>query len=110
MQVEDTGRYSCLATSSAGDDDKEFLVRVHGEFILMLLHRFWSHEDIQCLLNIIFVSVVPPNIAGESGVQDVSVLQNRQVTLECRSNAVPPPTLSWLKDGAPLKVSRIRQL
>uniref|UniRef100_A0A8B9H3J1 Hemicentin 1 n=1 Tax=Astyanax mexicanus TaxID=7994 RepID=A0A8B9H3J1_ASTMX len=74
--AQDTGRYSCLATSSAGDDDKEFLVRVH----------------------------VPPNIAGETGVQDVSVIQNRQVTLECKSDAVPPPTLSWLKDGIPLKV------
>ncbi|XP_053341492.1 hemicentin-1 [Clarias gariepinus] len=82
-QVEDTGRYSCVATSPAGDDDKEFLVRVH----------------------------VPPNIAGESGVQDISVLQNRQVTLECRSDAVPPPTLSWLKDGAQLKASpRVRVL
>ncbi|TSL47575.1 Hemicentin-1 [Bagarius yarrelli] len=83
VQVEDTGRYSCLATSPAGDDDKEFLVRVH----------------------------VPPNIAGESVVQNVSVLQNRQVTLECRSDAVPPPTLSWLKDGALLKASpRLRVL
>ncbi|XP_047673954.1 hemicentin-1 isoform X2 [Tachysurus fulvidraco] len=83
VQVEDTGRYSCLATSPAGDDDKEFLVRVH----------------------------VPPNIAGEIGVQDVSVLQNRQVTLECRSDAVPPPILSWLKEGAPLKASpRVRVL
>lgn len=31
VQVENTGRYTCLATSPAGDDDKEFLVRVHGE-------------------------------------------------------------------------------
>lgn len=31
IQLEDTGRYSCLANSPAGDDDKEFLVRVHGE-------------------------------------------------------------------------------
>lgn len=30
VQVEDAGRYSCLANSPAGDDDKEFLVRVHG--------------------------------------------------------------------------------
>ncbi|XP_062857960.1 hemicentin-1 [Trichomycterus rosablanca] len=82
-QVEDTGRYSCLATSPAGDDDKEFLVMVH----------------------------VPPNIAGENVVQDVSVLQNRQVTLECKSDAVPPPTQSWLKHGAPLKLSpRVRVL
>ncbi|KTF76822.1 hypothetical protein cypCar_00021533 [Cyprinus carpio] len=76
-QMENTGRYTCLATSPAGDDDKEFLVRVH----------------------------VPPNIAGDRGVQDVSVLQNRQVTLECKSDAVPPPTLTWLKDGAPMKIN-----
>lgn len=29
-QLEDTGRYSCLASSPAGDDDKEFQVLVHG--------------------------------------------------------------------------------
>ncbi|XP_071373120.1 hemicentin-1, partial [Centroberyx affinis] len=82
-QVEDTGRYTCLANSPAGDDDKEFLVRVH----------------------------VPPNIAGESMPQDVSVLQSRQVTLECKSDAVPPPTLTWLKDGQPLQASaRVRIL
>ncbi|XP_028259472.1 hemicentin-1 [Parambassis ranga] len=82
-QLEDTGRYSCLANSPAGDDDKEFLVRVH----------------------------VPPNIAGESTPQDVSVLQNRQVTLECKSDAVPPPTLTWLKDGKPLQATaRVRIL
>lgn len=55
--------------------------------------------------NDVNLSTVPPNIAGESGVQDVSVLKNRQVTLECKSDAVPPPALSWLKNGAPLKVS-----
>ncbi|MBN3302329.1 HMCN1 protein, partial [Amia calva] len=82
-QVENTGRYTCLASSPAGDDDKEFLVRVH----------------------------VPPNIAGESRPQDLSVLQNRQVTLECKSDAVPPPTLTWLKDGEPLQASpRLRVL
>ncbi|XP_077463990.1 hemicentin-1 [Stigmatopora argus] len=82
-QLLDTGRYNCLANSPAGDDDKEFVVRVH----------------------------VPPNIVGKSTPQDVSVLQNRQVTLECKSDAVPPPTLSWLKDSQPLQVStRVRLL
>uniref|UniRef100_A0A8C3XYG7 Hemicentin-1 n=1 Tax=Catharus ustulatus TaxID=91951 RepID=A0A8C3XYG7_CATUS len=70
-QVEDTGRYTCLASSPAGDDDKEYLVRVH----------------------------VPPNIAGTAGPQELAVLQNSQVILECRSDAVPPPTISWLKNG-----------
>ena len=48
---------------------------------------------------------VPPNIAGESSPQNVSVLQNRQVTLECKSDAVPPPTLTWLKDDQPVQVN-----
>ncbi|XP_009996158.1 PREDICTED: hemicentin-1 [Chaetura pelagica] len=82
-QVEDTGRYTCLASSPAGDDDKEYLVRVH----------------------------VPPNIAGTSGPQDVTVLQNRQVLLECKSDAVPPPTISWLKNEELLEGSpRVRIL
>ncbi|XP_019355735.1 hemicentin-1 isoform X2 [Alligator mississippiensis] len=82
-QVEDTGRYTCLASSPAGDDDKEYLVRVH----------------------------VPPNIAGTSGPQDVTVLQNRQVILECKSDAVPPPTITWLKNGALLQgTPRVRIL
>uniref|UniRef100_A0A3B5LKZ5 Hemicentin 1 n=1 Tax=Xiphophorus couchianus TaxID=32473 RepID=A0A3B5LKZ5_9TELE len=82
-QLEDTGRYSCLANSPAGDDDKDFLVRVH----------------------------VPPNISGESTTQHLSVLQKGQVTLECKSDAVPPPTLTWLKDGTLLQKSpRLRIL
>eukprot|EP00076_Gallus_gallus_P024038 XP_015146077.1 hemicentin-1 isoform X9 [Gallus gallus] len=82
-QVKDAGRYTCLAFSPAGDDDKEYLVRVH----------------------------VPPNIAGTSGVQDLTVLQNRQIILECKSDAVPPPIISWLKNGELLEgTPRIRIL
>ncbi|XP_068397521.1 hemicentin-1 isoform X4 [Eschrichtius robustus] len=82
-QVEDTGRYTCLASSPAGDDDKEYLVRVH----------------------------VPPNIAGTDEPQDFTVLRNRQVTLECKSDAVPPPVITWLKNGERLQATpRVRIL
>ncbi|XP_059001185.1 hemicentin-1 isoform X2 [Mustela lutreola] len=82
-QVEDTGRYTCLASSTAGDDDKEYLVRVH----------------------------VPPNIAGTDESQDFTVLRNRQVTLECKSDAVPPPVITWLKNGERLQATpRVRIL
>ncbi|XP_023559876.1 hemicentin-1 [Octodon degus] len=82
-QVEDTGRYTCLASSPAGDDDKEYLVRVH----------------------------VPPNIAGTDEPQDITVLQNRQVTLECKSDAVPPPVIVWLRNGDRLQATpRVRIL
>ncbi|XP_006907796.1 hemicentin-1 isoform X1 [Pteropus alecto] len=82
-QVEDTGRYTCLASNPAGDDDKEYLVRVH----------------------------VPPNIAGTDESQDFTVLRNRQVTLECKSDAVPPPVITWLKNGERLQATpRVRIL
>uniref|UniRef100_A0A8C9R6U4 Hemicentin-1 n=1 Tax=Scleropages formosus TaxID=113540 RepID=A0A8C9R6U4_SCLFO len=74
-QLEDTGRYTCVATNEAGEVRRHFDLKV----------------------------LVPPNIAGERGPQDVSVLQNRQVTLECKSDAVPPPTLTWLKNRKPLQ-------
>lgn len=54
---------------------------------------FYSEE------NFIFL-VVPPNIMGEE--QNVSVLISQAVELICQSDAVPPPTLLWLKDGRPL--------
>ncbi|CAO2637185.1 Hmcn1, partial [Lemmus lemmus] len=82
-QVEDTGRYTCLASSPAGDDDKEYLVRVH----------------------------VPPNIAGMDEPRDFTVLRNRQVTLECKSDAVPPPVITWLKNEERLQATpRVRIL
>ncbi|XP_055962583.1 hemicentin-1 [Sorex fumeus] len=82
-QVEDTGRYTCLASSPAGDDDQEYLVRVH----------------------------VPPNIAGAEDSPASTVLRNRQATLECRSDAAPPPVVTWLKNGERLQATpRVRIL
>jgi hypothetical protein len=48
----------------------------------------------------IIFHLVPPNIMGEE--QNVSVVISQAVTLLCQSDAVPPPTLTWLKDGRPL--------
>lgn len=44
--------------------------------------------------------LVAPNIMGEE--QNVSVLISQAVELLCQSDAIPPPTLTWLKDGHPL--------
>lgn len=34
--------------------------------------------------------------------QNVSVLIGQALELLCQSNAIPPPLLTWLKDGQPL--------
>lgn len=44
--------------------------------------------------------LVPPNIMGEE--QNISILAGQAAELLCQSDAVPSPTLTWLKDGRPL--------
>ncbi|XP_012576655.1 PREDICTED: hemicentin-2 [Condylura cristata] len=71
-RVSDSGNYTCVAVSAVGEDRGEVTLQVH----------------------------VPPSIQGEE--RNVSVVANESVALECRSHAVPPPVLSWRKDGRPL--------
>ncbi|MEE6496324.1 hypothetical protein FKM82_002300 [Ascaphus truei] len=83
VQEENLGRYTCLASNRAGDTKKEFAVKIH----------------------------VPPNIAGTSETQRLTVLRHTQVTLECNSDAIPPPKITWLKDDRTLQANpRIRIL
>lgn len=45
-------------------------------------------------------ATVPPNIKGEE--VNATVMLGFPVELHCQSDAIPPPTLSWRKDGRPL--------
>ncbi|KAG7230562.1 hypothetical protein INR49_025278 [Caranx melampygus] len=71
-QVSDTGRYTCVAVNAGGEQSREYDLHVY----------------------------VPPNIKGEE--VNATVMLGRPVELHCQSDAIPPPTLSWRKDGRPL--------
>ena len=43
-------------------------------------------------------TISPPGSGGEAK----EVVLNNPLSLYCETNAVPPPTLSWYKDGRPL--------
>ncbi|XP_055516059.1 hemicentin-1-like [Leucoraja erinacea] len=75
VQVEDAGLYTCLATSPAGEDQQHHLVKIH----------------------------VPPNVRGSSDPRLVTLMAEEQLTLECTSEAVPPPTVQWFKDDLPVQ-------
>jgi len=47
---------------------------------------------------------VPPVIKGANGdlPEEVTVLVNKSVTMECSSSGSPTPRSSWQKDGQPL--------
>ncbi|XP_069842937.1 hemicentin-2 [Dendropsophus ebraccatus] len=72
VHVSDSGLYTCIAVSSAGEDSRTTDLQVY----------------------------VPPSILGEEF--NTSVTVNQPITLECESSAIPPPAITWLKDGRPL--------
>uniref|UniRef100_A0A3Q3K3Y4 Hemicentin 1 n=1 Tax=Monopterus albus TaxID=43700 RepID=A0A3Q3K3Y4_MONAL len=71
-QVSDTGRYTCVAVNAGGEQQREYDLRVY----------------------------VPPNIRGDE--MNATVMLGRPVELHCQSDAIPPPTLTWRKDGRQL--------
>uniref|UniRef100_A0A3Q3L4X2 Uncharacterized protein n=1 Tax=Mastacembelus armatus TaxID=205130 RepID=A0A3Q3L4X2_9TELE len=78
LSPEDSGTYTCLAVSPAGQES-----RIYTLFVL-----------------------VPPSISGETTVpREVQVTQDTTVTLECQAAGNPPPQISWLKNGHPLLLS-----
>ncbi|XP_059193550.1 hemicentin-1 [Centropristis striata] len=78
LRPEDSGTYTCLAVSPAGQESK-----IYTLFVL-----------------------VPPSISGETTVpRELQVTQDSVVTLECQTTGNPPPQISWLKNGRPLLLS-----
>lgn len=57
----------------------------------------WGAE--RCIFSILFP--VPPSIRT-TGPAERSVVLNQPISLECVSSGVPPPSLTWLKDGRPV--------
>ncbi|ERE72247.1 hemicentin-1-like protein [Cricetulus griseus] len=74
VSAEDAGRYSCKAVNIAGTSQKYFSVDV----------------------------LVPPSIIGASFPNEVSVVLNHNITLQCHVRGTPFPAIHWFKDGKPL--------
>ncbi|KAI4892791.1 hypothetical protein NFI96_028928 [Prochilodus magdalenae] len=73
LRAEDSGTFSCVAVSPAGQDSRLYTV-----FVL-----------------------VPPSILGQADVQ-VNPVEGSVITLECEVTGTPLPQVSWFRDGQPL--------
>uniref|UniRef100_A0A3P8SNR4 Uncharacterized protein n=1 Tax=Amphiprion percula TaxID=161767 RepID=A0A3P8SNR4_AMPPE len=78
VQLSDSGVYTCVARSQAGLAELSYEVQVQ----------------------------VPPGVDHVEPVEPVTVVQGSLVTLTCEARGVPPPTLTWMKDGQPLSLHR----
>jgi len=45
---------------------------------------------------------VPASILGEGTVEDVEVVENHTAYLACPAEGIPPPSILWLRNKAPL--------
>lgn len=53
-----------------------------------------------------FFSLVPPIIEGDLATpSNKQVVIGQSLILECKAAGNPPPVLTWLKDGVPVKAS-----
>ncbi|KAM9858177.1 hemicentin-1 [Aulostomus maculatus] len=78
VQLSDSGVYTCIARSRVGIAELSYDVQVQ----------------------------VPPGVDHVEPVEPVTVVQGSLVTLTCEARGVPPPTLTWMKDGQPLSLHR----
>lgn len=55
---------------------------------------------------LICIVSVPPTIIGQTQVpENVSVVVKNPVVLTCEASGMPPPAITWLKDGQPINMS-----
>lgn len=52
-----------------------------------------------------FTSPVPPSIRS-TGPAERSVVLHKPISLECISSGIPPPSITWIKDGRPVDTTQ----
>ena len=61
------------------------------------------------ILNEIVIAV-PVKIKKTDLVLDPTVIANRTEILDCPAVGIPPPKLTWYKDGIPLDLNSLRHM
>lgn len=106
MQLSDSGVYTCVARSQAGFAELSYDVRVQGKTKPNQFFTFSSSNTLKISFRVCFWTAVPPGVDNVDPVEPVTVVQGSLVTLTCEARGVPPPTLTWMKDGQPLSLHR----
>ncbi|ELK07281.1 Hemicentin-1 [Pteropus alecto] len=94
-QVSDSGRYLCVATNVAGEDDQDFNV------IIQVPPMFQKVGDAGADLE--FLSQAEEVRGGVTEYREV--MESNPAYLYCDTNAVPAPELTWYREDQPLSAT-----
>lgn len=124
------GQYTCVVTNSAGEDKRDFHLTIQGQCKLYTDTQFFTAVFDYLRFSCLFpqTSSVPPifhrvingaagfslgeregdeeDLDGTEGmVERREVVLGHSISLSCESNAIPPPRLSWYRQGRQLTSS-----
>ncbi|WAR30600.1 HMCN1-like protein [Mya arenaria] len=117
---KDAGVFTCQATNPAGQVKQDFHLEVHippsiaeSEYVSEISVVRGSVVNLKCkargvpepqiawlmdeeiLMFLMQADTIAPTIKGPSGLQNIWVIQNEPLTLDCPAEGVPPPTITW---------------
>lgn len=109
----DSGKYTCVATNPAGEEDRIYNLNVYGvctsntEYVICNSCNFGFELIPMLLIWNSSYSVVPPVINGnnENVFEELTTVLDSSINIECVATGSPPPQLNWLRNGLPLPVS-----
>ncbi|KAJ3604124.1 hypothetical protein NHX12_028865 [Muraenolepis orangiensis] len=100
LRIENTtlsheGQYTCVVTNTAGEDKRDFHVTIQ---VPPVFHRVTNREAAWGLSD----EEDDGDHRDKDMTEKTEVVLGHPISLSCESNAIPPPKISWYREGRKL--------
>ena len=98
----DATDYVCVAENVVNSDEMTSNLTVYGMYILVYV--CYDNLCITCNKQLLFHTVTPmvTSVYPEMGQMNYTVNETGTVTFECSATGIPPPIITWLRNGMEL--------